>query len=97
MDDFKENVIEFLYNDKMATVTFTQGRFITKIKKLAEKYPDEVKITAQNEDGSIVAHIPVSYIHISNRSRDLSEEQLQELRERARNIRKSDLNKDETE
>ena len=58
MDDFKENVIEFLLNDKMATVTLCQGRFVSKVKELAKKYPDEVKITHANSDGSIVAHIP---------------------------------------
>ena len=42
----KENVIEFMKDAKTATVTFSQGRYITKIKNLAEKYPDKVEITA---------------------------------------------------
>ena len=81
----QENVIEFLKSDRMATVTFTRGRFISKIKKLAEQYPDEVQITAENKDGSIVAHIPVSYIHISNRKREMSDEEREVYRQRARN------------
>ena len=54
----QENVIEFLKDAKTATVTFSQGRYISKIKKLAEKHPDEVEIIAVNKN-SIMAHIPV--------------------------------------
>lgn len=78
----KENVIEFMKDAKTATVTFSQGRYITKIKNLAEKYPDKVEITAVNDDGSIVAHIPVSAIKINIIERNLSEEQKQEAAER---------------
>ena len=85
MDDFKENVIEFLYNQKVATVTFTQGRFITKIRRLAESHPNECQITATNKDGSIVAHIPTSWIRI-NPTLELSDEQKEKLAERARHM-----------
>ena len=74
-----ENVIEFLRGATTATVSFSQGRFISKIKKLAEKYPDEVEIVAENKDGSIVAHIPTHYIKISNLKKDLSEEEREAL------------------
>ena len=82
MEDLKENVIEWLLNDKTATVTLTQGRFITKVKELASKYPEDVKITRTNTDGSIVACIPTSYISISNRSKNLTDEQRQAIKER---------------
>ena len=84
MDDFKENVIEFLQNDKRATVTFCQGRYVSRIKKLAEEHPEECQITDVNKDGSIVAHIPVNWIRI-NPTKQLSEERLEFLREHARN------------
>lgn len=90
-----ENAIEWIRDSDIATVTFSQGRFITKIRKLAEKYPDEVQIVHRNK-GSIVAHIPVHYLQISNRKRDLSEEERKLLSERARNIFHTDLNADET-
>lgn len=76
-----ENAIEFLRNAKMATVTFTQGKYISKIQKYAESFPDEVEIVAQNKDGSIVAHIPVKWIKISP-PRQISEEQKEAARER---------------
>ena len=82
-----ENVIEFQRNSDTATVTFTQGRYIGKILKLAEKYPDEVKIIAKNADGSILAHIPVSYIHITKFSKSMTDEQKQAASERMKKIR----------
>lgn len=59
-----ENVIEFLRNSKIATCTLSQGKYITKIKKLAELYPNEVEIIKENADGSLLCHIPTSYLKI---------------------------------
>lgn len=75
-----ENVIEFLKNQEVMTCTFCQGRFITKVKRLAEQYPDEVQIVAENDDGSICAHVPVRYLSLSNRKRELSDEEKEEIR-----------------
>lgn len=95
----QDNVIEFLKGDNTATVTFCQPRFITKIRKLAKKHPDECQITHENKDGSIVAHIPVKWIKISRIDRQLTDEQRAELAERVkvaqehrRNALKSALN-----
>ena len=84
-----ENCIEWLRGSDRATVTFSQGRYIIKIEKLAEKHPDEVQIIHRNYNrggnvSSIVAHIPVSYIKINNTKRELTEEERAELRERAK-------------
>ena len=65
MADYRENAIEFYADEKTATVSFTQGRYITRIKKLAEKNPDECRIIEENKDGSIVAHIPTKWVKIS--------------------------------
>lgn len=86
----QENVIEWLRNSETATVTFTQGRYITKIKKLAEKYPDKVQITAENKDGSIVAHIPVKAIKINIiEGRELTEDEKKVMAERFAKYRES--------
>ena len=82
----KENVIEWILNSKTATVTFTQGKYITKIKKLAEKYPDRVQITS-NKNGTVVAHIPTSAVKISIIERQLSEEQKATMTERIKKIK----------
>ena len=78
----QENCIEFLRNGETATITLSQGRLISKIEKLAGKYPEDVIIRHRNRDGSIVAHIPVSYIHIGNYGREMSEEQRASASER---------------
>ena len=62
--DFKENVIEFYKDSETATVSFSQGRYISRIRQLKEKYPDQIEIVAENKDGSVTAHIPVNAIHI---------------------------------
>ena len=83
-ESLQENAIEFLRNADRATATFTQGRYITKIKKLAEKYPDECEVVAENKDGSIVAHFPVKWIKINRAQVELTDEQREERAERAR-------------
>lgn len=59
-----ENVIEFIKDSSRATVTFSQGRYKTRIRKQAERRPEECTIVAENLDGSICAHIPVSWVKI---------------------------------
>ena len=85
MADERENAIEWINGQDRVTVTLSQGRYISKIKKLAEKFPDEVKIVKENTNGTILAHIPLNYIKINRASRDLTEEEREELAERARN------------
>ena len=80
-----ENVIEFIKDEKRATCTFTQGRYISKIRKLAKDFPDECEIVAENEDGSVLAHVPVSWVQITRRKLNLSEEQRKQMAERLRN------------
>lgn len=72
MDSMTENVMEFLRGQQRATLTFSQGRFISRVRKLAEERPEDCQITAENADGSIVAHVPVSWIKI-NPPRELTE------------------------
>lgn len=78
----QENVIEWMRGDKKVTITFAGGtRYNSKIRKLAEVYPDEVEIVAENQDGSIVAHIPLSYVKVSH-PRVMSEESKAKAAER---------------
>ena len=77
-DDYNgENVIEFLKDGKVATVTFSQGRYKTRIKKLAQKFPEECQIVAENQDGTMRAHIPVAWVRI-NPTMVLTDEQKEE-------------------
>lgn len=83
-----ENVIEFLNNQDTVTVSFCSRKWINKIKRLNEKNPEEVKIIAENKDGSICAHLPVKYLKISP-PRKVSEEQKQAAGERLRKFREN--------
>ncbi len=65
MDNCNENVIEFLLNGERATVTFSQGRYKSRIQRLAKRYPEECQIIARNKDGSICAHVPVGWVKIA--------------------------------
>ncbi len=77
----EENVISFLKGSKIATATFSQGRYITRIEKLAKKHPDKVQIVARNKN-SIVAHIPVKAIKINIiEGRELTEEEKERAKE----------------
>lgn len=62
--DIKENVIEWYTGSKTATVTFTQQKFINRIRRL-QNAGEHVEIVAENADGSITAHIPLSAIHLT--------------------------------
>lgn len=82
-----ENVIEFEKDAKTATVTFCQGRMITKVRKMAEERPDEVQICSF-KNNTIVAHMPVKYIKIGF-TKNVSEEQRKAASERFRKIRET--------
>lgn len=60
-----ENVIEFTKDSERASVTFCQGRYKSRIKKLAADRPRECRIVKENADGSLCAHVPVAWIKIS--------------------------------
>lgn len=78
---FNDNVIEFLKDSGRATVTFSQGRYKGRIRKLAKQRPGECQIVDENKDGSLCAHIPVSWIRI-NPPVAITEEQREMARER---------------
>ena len=82
-----ENAIEFIKHSKRATVTFSQPRYINRIKELAEKHPEECEIVALTKstgEGEIIcAHVPTTWIRIAPPVvRELTEEQRKEYRER---------------
>lgn len=72
-----ESAIEWLRGDQEVTATFPAGtKFCNRVLRYAEMYPDEVKITHKNADGSIVARFPIKYLKISRPAdRFITEEQ----------------------
>ncbi len=80
-EGFSENMIEWVKDGERATLSLSQRRTISRVKKLAAQYPKQCQVLAENKDGSLYAHIPVSWIKI-NPSRELSEEQKQQIAKR---------------
>lgn len=80
----KENMIEWLTGQRHIGVTLTDPTYIKKVKELAKKNPDKVKIIAENKDGSIFAHLPKSALKLSIITRELTEEQKKAASERMR-------------
>lgn len=80
MAELRENVIEWLNGQDTIAVTLSQGRYISKVKKLAKRHPDQVKILAENEDGSIFAHLPIRALKLNlSAKRELSEEERRKI------------------
>lgn len=65
MAELKDNAIERITGSDIISVSLTQRRYITKVRKLAEKYPEKVQIIAENKDGSIFAHLPLKALKLS--------------------------------
>ncbi len=84
-DGCMENVIEWTKGQGRATLTLSQRRTITKVKRLAEKHPEECQVVAENPDGSICAHVPVSWIKISPPAAR-TEKQIETARHAMRNL-----------
>lgn len=81
MEQNNENCIEWLSGQHNIVCSISQQKYITKIKKLAEKYPKKVKIKF-NKDDTICAKLPIKALKLSIIERELSEEQRQEMSRR---------------
>lgn len=73
-----ENVLEWLKDAEQSTLTLSQPRTISRVKQLAEKYPEKCEIVAENKDGSICAHVPVKWIKIAP-PKQFTDEQKKEM------------------
>lgn len=82
MDNYKENCIEWITGSDTICCSISQCRLKSKIYKLRDKYPDKVKIVAENKDGSICATLPLSALKLSIIERSFSDEQLDAMKER---------------
>lgn len=90
-----EFVIEWIKGNEYAGVTVPSGTALkSKLIRLAEKNPEEVKIIVENKDGSLFVHIPVSYVKISP-PRQVSDEQREAASERFKQMWKDKQESDE--
>ena len=64
MIDVKENVIEWITGDDHIVCTFTQKKYINKVRKLVDKQPYLVSNFHENSDGSIFCHLPLKALKL---------------------------------
>ena len=91
MADFKETCIEYIDANKYATFCSSERKWINKIHKLKEQYPEQVQIVASEEDndGTILAHVPKTWMKVSPpKKMNLTEEQKAARAERMRSLKK---------
>lgn len=83
--------MEWLTGDKVGVVTFSQKRWVSKLLKYAEDYPEDVEIIAKNSDGSVFAHVPVSWFKFSppRKGREMTDEEKAAAAERLRKAREN--------
>jgi len=71
-----------------AYVSSDERHWITVVKKLKEKYPEQVRVIAEpeNNDGCIYATVPIKWVRITPpKVLNLTDEQRVEIRNRLRN------------
>lgn len=86
MAEIRENVIEWITGSDVITLTVTQPRYITRVRKMVEHYSQDNTKRAdllENEDGSVFAHLPLECLKLSpKRSVEYSEAQRAAARDR---------------
>lgn len=89
-----ENAIEWLDGQKTATVTIHSEKLRNRVLKLAEEYPNKVKVIAHPKEnqGYLYARVPRAWVKISPPpKRELSDEQIEAARERMKKLRAEQL------
>lgn len=64
-NDIHENVIEWITGSDYIACTFTQKKYINKVRKIAIQMPELVPILHENKDGSIFCHLPLKALKLS--------------------------------
>ena len=87
--DLHETSFEHIEKDNFMRFFSSERTYISKLRKLAQEYPEDVMIDYENSDGSICGRINAKFIAIRPPiKRNLSDEQREELRERMKQLRK---------
>jgi hypothetical protein len=95
----RETIAGYIAGDKTMEVYSSEQKWIRKIKRWAEQYPEDVVIKVVcRVDGGVTADIPSEWFKISPKRRlNLSEEQRLAASERLRNWRQKPLLSSESE
>ena len=83
-----ETVFEHLDGKDTWTVSADERTWKNRLAKLAEQNPAEVECVAQNRDGSVMYHVPASWVKIRPpRKVNMTDEQRAALAERLKSAR----------
>lgn len=85
-----ETCIDYI-DYSFAVVSTDEPKRIRELRKLKEEYPDDVivRVEPENNDGNMIAWVPVSWVKIRPKiRRAYTDEQLTALREKGRNLAK---------
>lgn len=97
--EIKEMNVNYVDFDDLVSVTAYETKMIKTLRKLAEDHPEEVKIVAENMNGTIVAHLPKKYCRIrftdKKKSMNYTEEQRKAAADRLKIAREAKNNKEE--
>ena len=64
MVELRENCIEWITGDDEIACTFTQKKYINKVRKMMNKQPKLVTKFIENPDGSIFCHLPLKALKL---------------------------------
>ena len=84
--DEKETSVGYIVGDKYVSVSTDERKYINKILKYKENYPDDVVIVYQNKDGSITANLPQKWFKFPSPPKSMSEENKQKVAQRMRDM-----------
>ena len=79
--DIKETAVNYIIGEEAATFYTAEKSYINSINKWLKEYPNDIEIKYKNKDGSLICHIPKSWIKIKP-PRKISEQQKKNASER---------------
>lgn len=86
-----ETCITRIEHDSHIGVYTSERKFINKLRKLQQEYPDKVKITHENPDGSLCADLPYDWMPFPKppTKRNYTPEQKEAMKERMKKARET--------
>ena len=75
MEEVKETVYEHVSGGETFTITAAERWSVSMLRRLKEKYPDQVEIAYENKDGSLLARVPFDWMRIVPKKRDTMTDQ----------------------
>lgn len=89
-----ETSVERIQSEEYCTVFTAERKFINQLKEFSTKYPEQVDIIKENEDGSILAHAPSNWFRFIKppTKKNYTEEQRKAMGERMKKARENKKN-----